>query len=120
MSMNPVAVWHQLARTRDVRGLDAFLAEDAVFYSPIVHTPQVGKAITKKYLAAALQVLGNAEFRYVGEWVGETSGVLEFMTVLDGIEVNGVDLVSWNAEGKITGFKVMVRPLKAIQKLHEL
>ena len=78
MSMNPVAVWHQLARTRDVRGLDAFLADDAVFYSPVVHTPQVGKAITTKYLAAAFQVFFNESFRYVRELTSDRDAVLEF------------------------------------------
>jgi hypothetical protein len=119
MSMNPVAVWHQLARTRDVRGLDAFLAEDAVFYSPVVHTPQVGKAITKKYLAAAFQVFFNESFRYVRELTSDRDAVLEFELELDGIKINGVDLLKWNDAGKIVEFKVMLRPLKAVNLIHE-
>jgi hypothetical protein len=119
MSMNPVAVWHQLARTRDVRGLDAFLAEDAIFYSPVVHTPQVGKAITKKYLAAAFQVFFNESFRYVRELTSDRDAVLEFELELDGIKINGVDLLKWNDAGKIVEFKVMLRPLKAVNLIHQ-
>ncbi len=107
--------WHDVARARDLGDLDALLADDAVFLSPVVHTPQRGKAVTTKYLAAALQVLGNSDFRYVEEWIGPSSAALEFVTIIDGIEVNGVDIVSWNAEGRINRFKVMVRPLKAIE-----
>jgi hypothetical protein len=106
--------WHEVARSRDPAGLAALLADDAVFLSPVVHAPQRGKAITTKYLAAALEVLGNANFRYVEQWVGPSSAVLEFATVIDGVEVNGVDIIGWNAEGLIDRFKVMIRPLKAI------
>src|SRR5271165_4459688 len=110
--------WHAIARARDPAGLDA-LAEDAVFLSPVVHTPQRGKAVTRKYLAAALQVLGNSEFRYVEQWIGPNSAVLEFTTAIDGIEVNGVDIIGWNADGKIDRFKVMIRPLKAIEVVRQ-
>ena len=96
------------------------LADDVVFQSPVVHTPQRGKAITTQYLAAALQVLNNESFTYLNEWIGETSAVLEFQSVIDGIEINGVDIIAWNAAGKITHFKVMVRPLKAINLLHQM
>ena len=82
--------------------------------------PQRGKAITLKYLSAALAVLGGEAFRYVGEWLGESSTVLEFVATLDGLEINGVDMIGWNAEGRIDRFKVMVRPLKGINLLHRL
>lgn len=118
MAINPVAVWHQLAKARDVHGLDRLLAEDAIFYSPVVHTPQVGKAITKKYLAAAFQVFFNESFRYVRELSGDRDAVLEFELELEGIKVNGVDLIKWNDAGKITEFKVMLRPLKAVNLIH--
>lgn len=120
MGPKALAAWHDIVRTRDPAALDALLAEHVVFHSPVVHTPQLGKAITTKYLAAALQVLGNADFRYVEQWVGASSAVLEFATVIDGIEVNGVDIVGWNAEGRIDRFKVMIRPLKAINLLQRL
>ena len=111
--------WHAIARTRDPAGLDALLAEEAVFLSPVVHTPQRGKAITTRYLAAALEVLGNSEFRYVEQWVGPASAALEFTTAIDGVEVNGVDIIGWNAEGRIDRFKVMIRPLKAIEVVRQ-
>ncbi len=107
--------WHEVARARDAAGLDALIAEDAVFLSPVVHTPQQGKAITVKYLAGALKILGNADFRYVEQWVGPRSAVLEFATTIDGIAVEGVDIIGWNADGRIDRFKVMIRPLKAIE-----
>jgi SnoaL-like domain len=119
MSINPVAAWHQIARTRDVHGLDSLLAEEAVFYSPVVHTPQVGKAITAKYLAAAFQVFFNDSFRYVREFTSDRDAVLEFEVEIEGIKVNGVDLIKWNDAGKIVEFKVMVRPLKAINLIHQ-
>jgi hypothetical protein len=91
-----------------------------VFQSPAVHTPQVGKAVTKRYLHAALNVLNNGNFRYVGEWHGDSSAVLEFETVIDGIQVNGVDIIHWDASDRIVRFKVMVRPVKALQTLMPL
>ncbi len=111
--------WHAIARTRDPSGLDALLAEEAVFLSPVVHTTQRGKAITTRYLAAALVVLGNSEFRYVEQWIGPSSAVLEFTTVIDGVEINGVDIIGWNAEGRIDRFKVLIRPLKAIEAVRQ-
>ena len=115
----PIQKWHEIVRTRDASGLGELLADDVVFYSPVVHTPQVGKAVTAMYLAAAVHVFGNESFRYVREIVGESDAVLEFETEIDGILVNGVDMIKWNADGKITEFKVMVRPLKAINLIHE-
>ena len=105
-------------RSRDASRIPNLLADEVVFYSPVVHTPQVGKAITTMYLAAAVHVFGNDSFRYVREVVGENDAVLEFETKIDGIVVNGVDMICWNDEGKITEFKVMVRPLKAINLIH--
>jgi hypothetical protein len=85
----------------------------------VVHKPQVGKAITRKYLAAAFQVFFNESFRYVRELRGERDAVLEFTVELDGIAVNGVDMIKWDDEGRITEFKVMLRPLKAVNLIHE-
>ena len=119
MSPNPIVIWHQLVKERNVRGLDALLADEAVFLSPVVHTPQVGKAITKAYLAAAFQVFFNASFRYVRELTSDRDAVLEFEVEIDRIVVNGVDMIKWNEEGKITEFKVMLRPLKAVNLIHQ-
>lgn len=124
MSVAPAAIpaaikgWHQAMTARDPQGLDLLLADDVVFQSPVVHTPQMGKAITKLYLTAAMEVLGNEAFRYVGEWFGPTSAILEFETEIDGIKINGIDMIGWNEAGQINSFKVMVRPLKAMNMLH--
>lgn len=114
-----LSTWHDIVRTRDVRGLGELLADDVVFYSPVVHTPQDGKEITALYLTAAMHVIANESFRYVREVAGESDAVLEFEAEVDGITVNGVDMIKWNAAGQITEFKVMIRPLKAINLIHE-
>ena len=119
MSSGPIAIWHRLVKARDVQGLDELLAADAVFYSPVVHTPQVGKAITKKYLTAAFHVFFNESFRYVRELGDKRDAVLEFELELDGTSINGVDMIRWNDAGKITEFKVMLRPLKAVNLIHQ-
>ena len=113
--------WHDyMMGGSDPAVLDALLAEDAVFHSPVVHTPQSGKAVVMAYLVAASQVLGNDSFRYVRELVDGDEVMLEFMTELDGIAINGVDIIRFNASGHIADFKVMVRPLKAINKVWEM
>lgn len=119
MSTHPIDAWHRLVHAQDAAGLDALLADEAVFVSPIVHTPQRGKALAKAYLGAALQVFLNPSFRYVREIRGPSDAMLEFETTIDGTLVNGVDIVKWNEAGRIVEFKVMVRPLKAIQLIHE-
>ena len=91
-----------------------------MFHSPVVHTPQEGKQLTKLYLSAAIMVLGSSNFEYVREVIGESDAVLEFTAEIDGIHINGVDMVHWNADGKIDDFKVMIRPLKAVNLLYGL
>lgn len=118
MTEHPIAQWHRLVRTQDPSGLMDLLAEDAVFHSPVVHTPQRGRKIVAAYLAAAFQVFFNPTFRYVREIVGATDAMLEFETEIDGVLVNGVDLVRWNEAGRIADFKVLIRPLQAIQLIH--
>jgi hypothetical protein len=113
-----LADWHGWTRSRDAAALAALLADNVVFHSPVVHTPQRGKAVTSLYLQAALDVLGGADFTYVREFARTSGAVLEFVTVVDGITVNGIDMIEWNADGQITDFKVMVRPLKAVTLLH--
>lgn len=133
-----LARWHGIVGRMTDETLDAMLADNVVFHSPVVHTPQEGKALTKLYLMAAFNVFpgdapsedtkppsGSAslvkpesKFEYVREVVGDRDAVLEFRTEIDGISVNGVDMIRWNDEGLIEDFKVMIRPLKAIQKIH--
>jgi hypothetical protein len=119
---NPPAVekWHALVRSGDLSGLDDLLADDVVFHSPVVHTPQRGKTLATMYLTGAYHALGNAKFRYVREVVSDTDAVLEFEAEVDGIHINGVDMFHWNAAGRIDDFKVMIRPLKAVNLLHAL
>jgi hypothetical protein len=116
---HPIDRWHDLVEARDPRALATLLAEDVVFHSPVVHSPQLGRAVTTKYLSAALQVLFSEGFRYVREIRGEHDAVLEFECLLGGVQINGVDLIRWNDAGLITEFKVMVRPLKGMQAVHQ-
>jgi hypothetical protein len=118
MATDPIRGWHAYLAAPTREALDALLADHAVLLSPAMHTPQQGKALTMKYLTAATEVLGGPAFRYVGEWRGERSAVLEFESALDGgIQVNGVDMIEWDEHGRITRFKVMIRPLKALNAL---
>ena len=130
--MSAVEKWYEVMKSNDMDELDELLAEDVVFYSPVVYTPQKGKDITKMYLMAAGGVFGEetkeevsdskksqSNFKYIKEIIGEKSALLEFESEMDGIYVNGVDVISWNEEGKITEFKVIVRPLQAVNMLHQ-
>ena len=119
MSIDTLSTWHDLVATRNARGLSALLADGVVFHSPVVHTPQVGKAVTTQYLAAAFHVFFNETFSYVREITGPRDAVLEFQVEIDGITVNGVDMIKWDDDGRIVEFKVMVRPLKAINLIHQ-
>lgn len=114
-----LAAWHAVVRSRDAAALRALLDDEVVFHSPVVHTPQRGAAITFQYLMGATAVLNNAHFRYLREIVGPHDALLEFATEIDGIQINGIDLITWNDAGRIVDFKVMVRPLKAINLLHQ-
>jgi hypothetical protein len=119
MTSDPLATWHHLVATRNTNGLATLLSDDVVFHSPVVHTPQVGKAITMQYLGAAFRVFFNESFVYVREVSGAHGAVLEFQVVIDGIVVNGVDMLTWNDAGQIVDFKVMIRPLKAVNLIHQ-
>ncbi len=118
MTIDTLSTWHALVESRNARGLDSLLADNVVFHSPVVHTPQVGKAITVQYLSAAFYVFFNESFKYVREVIGPSDAVLEFQVEIDGISVNGVDMLKWDGEGRIVEFKVLIRPLKAINLIH--
>jgi hypothetical protein len=119
MKEHPIAIWHRLVREQDAGGLDTLLDDDAVFFSPVVHAPQRGKRLAAAYLSAAFQVFFDPTFRYVREIVGASDAMLEFETEIDGVLVNGVDIIKWNEAGRVVEFKVMIRPLKAIQLIHQ-
>ena len=111
--------WHELVSTKNIKLLDDILADDARMHSPVVHTVQEGKAITKMYLAGAAMTIGNDHFKYVREVYDDGFAMLEFETEIDGIHINGVDMITWNEDNKITDFKVMIRPLKAVNMVHQ-
>jgi hypothetical protein len=117
MTMNTLERWHQIIKQGNPELLADILAEDCVFFSPVVHTPQRGRELTRLYLTGAMHVLSK-DFHCVKEVVSPEHAVLEFVCDIDGITVNGVDIISFDKEGKISEFKVMVRPLKAINLLH--
>ena len=120
MTVTALDKWYGYMKSHDSAALWDLLHPDAVFESPVVHTPQRGRDITFKYLSGAEKVLGGPGFKYVGEWRSDNGAVLEFEKEIDGIVINGVDLITFNADGQITHFKVMVRPLKAMNLLHQL
>ncbi len=119
MTIPTLETWHELVRTQNTKGISAILADDVTFHSPVVHTPQAGKEITLQYLSAAFHVFFNETFKYVREIIGPRDAALEFEVELDGISVNGIDLIKWDDEGKIVEFKVLIRPLKAVNLIHQ-
>lgn len=113
--------WHDyILSSHDKQALWDMLHPDVVFESPVVHTPQRGRDITFKYLASADKVLGGPGFTYVGEWLNETGAILEFANEINGIKINGIDMITFGEDGRIVHFKVMVRPLKAVNMLHQM
>jgi len=119
MRNKTIDAWHEFVSTKNAALLNETLADNVKFHSPVVHTPQQGKAITLHYLEAAHDVLANKTFTYERELVGQDFAVLEFSVDLKGVLVNGVDMISWDQDGKITDFKVMIRPLQAIKMIHQ-
>ncbi|WP_369255204.1 nuclear transport factor 2 family protein [Geodermatophilus amargosae] len=118
-----IARWHRYMEGGSPNGLDELLADDVVFYSPVVFTPQRGKEITTRYLEAAAVALAGegaeGTFRYTKEVLAGDTAVLEFETTVQGRYVNGVDVIRCDDAGRIVEFRVMVRPLQAIQAVHE-
>ena len=116
-----VAAWHAYMESGgDADLLSTQLTDDAVFHSPVVHSPQEGKAKVMMYLLSAAKVLGNDSFTYVREIIDGNDALLEFTSEIDGIKINGIDLIRFDDSGKIIDFKVMVRPVKAVNKLWEM
>ncbi|WP_328357948.1 nuclear transport factor 2 family protein [Mycobacterium sp. NBC_00419] len=109
--------WLRFIENGQTDELDDLLAEDAVFYSPAVFTPQHGREKTAAYLRAAEKLFSHSNFRYVEKWIESRSAVLEFAAEVDGLTLEGVDIIRWNDDGKIVSFTVMIRPLKALQAI---
>lgn len=116
---NLIHKWHEVIESDDLKMLDKIIADDAVFSSPVVFKPMEGKEITMMYLHAAGQSFNMEKFKYTKEIHDDMNSVLEFETYIDDISVNGVDMIEWNEDGKISNFKVMIRPFKAVQKVQE-
>ena len=111
--------WHKVLENSEEGMLESLLAVDVVFHSPVVLTLQEGKDLPKMYLMGAASVLNNDSFKYERELLNGSNAVLEFVTVLDGITINGVDIITCDDKGKIIDFKVMIRPLKAVNMVHQ-
>ena len=132
--MSAIEQWHEVMKVGGKEGalkLDSLLHDDVIFYSPVVFTPQKGKKITMLYLSAASGVFGDqkstnnsekklSKFKYVNEIIEGNSACLEFETEMNGLYVNGVDLIKWNEDNKITEFKVLIRPLQAVNHIHQM
>ena len=131
--MNAIESWHEVMKSGGkgaAERLDALLHDDVVFYSPVVFTPQRGKEITKLYLSAASGVFStdkknntekeSSKFKYIKEVITGNTACLEFETEMNGIYVNGIDLITWDENNKIIEFKVLIRPLQAVNTLHEM
>ena len=117
-----IARWHRYLGGELPGGLDELLADDVVFYSPVVHTPQRGKAVTTQSLEAAARALAGedgAPFHYAKQVLAGDTAVLEFETSVGATYVNGVDIIRCDDQGRIVEFRVMLRPLRAIQAVHE-
>lgn len=118
MTVPPVLErWFEIIASGGSGDVEELLADDAVFYSPAVFTPQRGRAQAAAYLRAAEKLFAGANFRYVGKWFDAHSAVLEFAAEIDGLTVEGIDMIHWNADGKIVSVKVMIRPLKALRAI---
>lgn len=112
-------IWHQFVKTRNNDGLSDFIADDAVLYSPVVFTPIEGNFMVSMYLMAASEIIANNSFKYVREVCDDTNAFLEFETEIDGIIVNGIDMLKFTEDGKLQEIKVMIRPLKGVNIVHQ-
>ena len=116
----PISKWHDVVKNRDYNLLSEILHNDVIFYSPVVYSPQRGKDITLKYLAAASEVFNSSNFKYIKEINNQNLASLEFTLTIEHTEINGVDLISWDDAGLITEFKVFIRPLQGVNLIHKL
>ena len=114
-----ISSWHKVMKNYELDDLDNILSEDVVFFSPVVFKAMNGREITKMYLSAAGKSFNLEKFQYTNEIHNGMHSILEFETFIDDISVNGVDMIEWDEDGKIVNFKVMVRPLKAVQKVQQ-
>lgn len=114
-----ISRWHKVMKNYELDDLDNILSDNVVFFSPVVFKAMNGREITKMYLSAAGKSFNLEKFQYTNEIHDGMYSILEFETFIDDISVNGVDMIEWDEDGKIVNFKVMVRPLKAVQKVQQ-
>ncbi len=114
-----LTIWHDFVKNRSTDGLDDFIDDDAILYSPVVFKPIEGKFMVTMYLIAASEIIANDNFEYVREVCDEENAMLEFVTEIDGITVEGVDMIKFTDKGKLKEIKVMLRPLKAVNIVHQ-
>lgn len=114
-----ISNWHESINKRDASKLGSMLSDNTVLHSPVIHTPIQGKKMVSMYLQAAFHTFLTDDFRYVKEFVNGQTAVLEFQLTLNGIEVNGIDMITWNDDQQITEFKVMIRPFKALNMIND-
>jgi hypothetical protein len=112
--------WYSMVAMRDTSALAEIAATDVVLLTPTSQAPIYGIKGAQTYLSGAFKVFFNSSFRYVGEIIGVNKAVLEFSVEIDGIAISGVDILSWNDEGKITEIKVMLRPLNSVTQIHKM
>lgn len=118
-----VETWHRFVAGELPEALDGLLADEVVFYSPIVYTPQRGKAVTTMCVHVAAQTVPGdpvyGAFHYTQLVLAGDVAMLEFETTVGGKYVNGVDIIRCDDTGRIVEFRVMIRPLQAINAVHE-
>ncbi|AWB59206.1 nuclear transport factor 2 family protein [Colwellia sp. Arc7-D] len=111
--------WHTLIKNKAVSQVSTLLADDVTLYSPVIHTPIKGKEMVSMYLTAAFHTFLNGSFNYDREFLSNNAAVLEFSLKIQDIDINGIDMITWNEQGKITEFKVMIRPYKALNMIND-
>ena len=111
--------WHTLIKNSAVSEISTLLADDVTLFSPVIHTPIQGKELVSMYLTAAFHTFLNGSFTYDREFSADNAAVLEFSLAIQGIDINGIDMITWNEAGKITEFKVMIRPYQALNMMND-
>jgi hypothetical protein len=111
--------WHTLIENNAVSDISTLLADDVTLFSPVIHTPIKGKEMVSMYLTAAFHTFLNGSFNYDREFLSNNAAVLEFSLKIQDIDINGIDMITWNEQGKITEFKVMIRPYKALNMIND-
>ena len=111
--------WHKFVNERNIHELNSFISDDVTLFSPVVFKPIKGKFMVTMYLQAAAEIIANDSFKYVREVVDKQNAILEFETEINGLSVHGVDMLQFTTDGKLKEIKVMIRPLKGVNVVHQ-